>query len=127
MVKSIPKENFHQFCSMVNVDSFGLSTPQSPANMSSPKMIKMAKDLAKELKLGFADASINNADADSSSFLSKKIPAITFHGLSGDWQKFLHGENDKTENVNAGSVYLGYRFILSYLAKIDALSCSEFK
>lgn len=127
MVKAIPKENYPQFCSMVNIDSFGFAAPQSPSNMANSKMIKLAKETAKEMKIDFADAAIGDADADSSSFLDKKIPAITFDGLSGNWQKFLHTSNDKIENINSQSVYLGYRFILNYIAKIDALGCGAFK
>jgi Zn-dependent M28 family amino/carboxypeptidase len=127
MIKSIPKENYARYCSMVNMDSFGFATPQAPSNMSNSKMIKLAEELAKEIKVQFGDAAITNADADSSSFLSKKIPAITFDGLSNDWQKFLHTKNDKISNINMKSVYLGYRFILAYVMKIDSLDCGQFK
>lgn len=127
MVKGIPKENFAQYCSMINVDSFGFASPQAADNMSSPKMIKAARNLAKEIQFSFADAPINNADADSSSFVAKKIPAITFHGLSNDWAKYLHSSNDKIENVNVKSVYLGYRFTLAFIGKVDEAACAEFK
>lgn len=127
LVKSIPKENLPKICSMVNIDSFGFGSPQVADNMSSGKMLKSAKELAKEMNFPFSDAAIANADADSSSFLDKKIPAITFHGLSNDWQKYLHSPNDKLSNVNVKSVYMGYRFILAYIAKIDAVDCSSFK
>lgn len=127
MVKAIPKDSYPQYCSMVNFDSFGFAAPQSPSNMSNSKMTKLAKDTAKELGVDFADAAIQDADADSSSFNAKKIPAITFDGLSSNWQKYLHSANDKIENVNMKSVYLGYRFALSYLAKIDSLDCKAFK
>lgn len=127
MVKAIPKENYPQICSVVNIDSFGFAMPHSPRNMSNSKMTKLAKSTAEEMKIDFADAAIEDADADSSSFLAKKIPAITFDGLSNNWQKFLHSSNDKVENVNPQSVYIGYRFTLNYLAKIDALDCGVFK
>lgn len=127
LVKSIPKENLPKVCSMVNVDSFGFGSPQVADNMSSGKMLKSAKELAKEMNFPFSDAAIANADADSSSFLDKKIPAITFHGLSNDWQKYLHTPNDKLSNVNVKSVYMGYRFVLAYIGKIDAIDCGSFK
>jgi hypothetical protein len=127
MVKAIPKENYSQYCSMVNVDSFGFSVPQSPANMSNSKMVKLAKEVSKEMKIEFANAVIENANADSSSFLEKKIPAITFVGLSDNWEKYLHSPNDKIQNVNMTSVYLGYRYILNYLVKIDTMDCKAFK
>ncbi len=127
MVKAIPKENLLQYCAMVNMDSFGFAMPQSPSNMSNSKMVKLAKETAKEMKFQFEDASILNADADSSSFLARKIPAITFDGLSNDWQKYLHTKNDKISNINMQSVFIGYQFILVYVTKIDGTTCSEFR
>ncbi|MGI8556236.1 MAG: M28 family metallopeptidase [Pyrinomonadaceae bacterium] len=127
LVSVMPKENFSQICSMVNIDSFGFTAPQSPRNLSNSKMVKLAKDTAKEMQVDFADSAIENADADSSSFLAKKIPAITFDGLSNNWQKFLHTSNDKLENINPASVFVGYRFVLNYVVKIDALGCHDFK
>ena len=127
MVKAIPKENLSEYCAMVNMDSFGFAVPQAPSNMSNSKMEKLAKETAKEMKLEFSDAAIENADADSSSFMAKKMPAITFDGLSSDWQKYLHTKNDQAANINVRSVYIGYRFILAYLAKIDAAGCNEFR
>ena len=127
MVKAIPKENYPQICSMVNLDSFGFAVPQAPSNMSNSKMTKLAKETAKEMEINFADAAIENADADSSSFLDKKIPAITFDGLSDKWQNYLHSSNDNLGNVNMKSVFIGYRFTLSYIAKIDSLDCKAFR
>ncbi len=127
MVKAIPKESYSQYCSMINMDSFGFANPQGADNMSNSKMMNLAKAVAKDVGIDFHDAAIANADADSSSFNAKKIPAITFHGLSNDWQKYLHSSNDKVENIKSSSVFIGYRFILSYLIKIDASGCSDFK
>lgn len=127
MVKAIPKENYAQYCSMVNLDSFGFTAIQAPSNMTSPKMMQLAKDLAKEGNIPFNDRPIPGADADSSSFISKKIPAITFDGLPDNWQDFLHSKNDKIENVNMKSVYFGYRFSLLYITRLDAASCGNFR
>ena len=49
--------------------------------MSSKKLGAFTADLAKEMKIPFGHASIPGADADSSSFIAKKIPALTVHGL----------------------------------------------
>jgi Zn-dependent M28 family amino/carboxypeptidase len=91
MAKAIPKETRASYCSNINLDSFGFSYPQVLDNSSSPKMIEMAKSVADEVKMPFTHASLEGvADADSSSFKSREIPAITFHGLSNEWQKYLH-------------------------------------
>jgi Zn-dependent M28 family amino/carboxypeptidase len=128
MASSIPKENRPSYCSMVNLDSFGFAYPQVLENASNPKMTAMAKDLAAELKMPFASASLAGmADADSSTFQAMGIPAITFHGLSNKWQHYLHSSNDKLENINSGSVAVGYNFLLQYLAKIDSAACGVFR
>ncbi len=128
MARSIPKEKRPQFCSMVNFDSFGFTYPQVLTNTSSPRMTKFAKELATEVKMPFADASLAGvADADSSSFLSKEIPAITFHGLSAKWSEYLHTSKDKLENVNHQSVLIGYNFAHLFLSRLDARPCNAFR
>jgi Zn-dependent M28 family amino/carboxypeptidase len=128
MAKSIPKEQRTQFCSMINLDSFGLSYPQVLSNSSSPKMTKFAKELASEVKMPFAEASLaGSADADSSSFVAKEIPAITFHGLSSKWPEYLHSSKDKLANVNQQSVLVGYNFVALYLTRVDSKACSAFR
>jgi len=128
MAKSIPKEKRASYCSMVNLDSFGFTYPQVLANASDSKMTAAAKDLAAEIKMPFSSASLAGvADADSSSFVAKGIPAITFHGLSNKWQQYLHSSNDKLENINVSSVRVGYNFLLLYVKKIDSLGCGTFR
>jgi Zn-dependent M28 family amino/carboxypeptidase len=125
MAKAIPKEARSQYCAMVNIDSFGFAAPFSMQNTSSSQMVSIAKKVAEENKMKFVDAEIANADADSSSFKSRRIPAITFSGLDNKWKTYLHSSNDKVEKINMGSVYLGYRFILAYLSKLEQATCSE--
>ncbi len=127
MVKAIPKENRKKYCSMVNFDSFGLTYPQAMRNISNKKLIDFAEKLAKEMKMPFATASIANASSDSEPFKNAKIPAISFHGLNGKWKEILHTHNDKIKNLNTVSVYYGYRFGLSFLAKMDANDCNAFR
>lgn len=127
MAKAIPKEKRPRFCSMVNLDSFGFAAPQAMENTSSSELISIAKKLAKESDFPFTTGSILNADADSSSFRKRGIPSITFTALDNNWQKYLHSESDKLEKINFTSVYLGYRFALGFLAKLDRLPCTEIK
>ena len=127
MAKAIPKDKRQNYCSMVNVDSFGVGIPQAMTNISSSKMTKYAKDLAKETKFPFAEAAILGASSDSDSFKEKGIPAITFHGLDGKWQTYLHNNGDKFEKVNLQSVFLGYQFILNFIVKLDTETCQVFR
>jgi Zn-dependent M28 family amino/carboxypeptidase len=125
MAKAIPKERRQQYCSMINFDSFGFGLPQIMGNTSTSKLAATAKKIAKDMDFRLAEASILNADADSSSFERRNIPSITFHGLDNNWQKYLHSDNDKISKINFSSVYYGYRFGLVFITKLDKMSCSE--
>jgi hypothetical protein len=112
---------------MVNLDSFGFTYPQVMDNASTTPMAKLAETNSIEMGLKYIHASIVNADADSSSFRARKIPAITFHGLNGDWARYLHSSNDKAENINANSVIIGYQYTLNFIAKVDKLGCGDLR
>lgn len=127
MVKKMTEAERGNVCSMVNFDSFGQGYPMTLRNASSPKLVKLAEEFAKGSKINFTAVTIEGASSDSASFVEKKIPAITLSGLSGNWQSILHSSSDQIEKVNMGSVYLGYRFGLVFVSKLDSLPCGEFR
>jgi Iap family predicted aminopeptidase len=127
MAGAIDKSLTGQYCAMINIDSLGLATPQVMDNASSKKLIQLADGLAKEMKMPFSHANVAGADADSSSFIAHKIPAVTIHGMSRDWASILHSRNDQTSRVNVNSVYLGYRLALAMLIKVDQAGCEDFR
>lgn len=79
------------------------------------------------MKIPFGHASIEGADADSSSFIAKRIPALTLHGLNNEWTSILHSRNDQSSKVNPNSVYLGYRLILALVIRLDSSPCGEYR
>lgn len=127
MVDTIGKDQVAQYCEMINIDSFGLAAPQVADNMSSKRLGAFTADLAKEMKIPFNHASIAGADADSSSFLGKRIPAVTLHGLNNEWTSILHSRNDQAAKVNPVSVYLGYRLALALVVRLDSSPCGEYR
>ena len=127
MTNAISKEQAVEYCAMINIDSLGLGPAQVADNMSSKKMTQLAADLAKEMQMPFAQASIPGASSDSVSFIEKKIPAVTIHGMSNEWPKFLHTRNDQAAKVNPVSVYLGYRLVLSMVVHLDQQPCAAYK
>lgn len=127
MTNEIPKEQLPGYCAMVNVDSLGIGIPQVMRNTSSTSLEKLAEETAQTMQMPFGKAVIEGADADSSSFLRKKIPAVTLHALGNDWSKVMHSGNDQPSKVNAQSVYLGYRLALAMLVKIDEADCQAFR
>lgn len=126
MAKNIPKESRAGYCSMVNLDSFGLGYPVVLENASDSKMTKFAKELATELKMPLNVITVDGASSDSASFNEKKIPAITLSALSPEWPRFLHSSNDKLENVNVQSVRVGYRYALEYINRLEVGACNLF-
>jgi Zn-dependent M28 family amino/carboxypeptidase len=126
-VSAIPKPARSSIGSMINIDSFGFTLPWVMENTSDKTLISAAKELWKKMQLDLVSASIANADADSTPFRRAGIPAITFTGLSGDWQNYLHSHNDKLKNIKMDSVFAGYRFLLPFLVELDKPACDAFR
>ena len=116
-----------EYCAMINVDSLGLAVPRVMDNTSNSKLEKTTEDLAKEMKIPFSHARIDKANADSSSFLARNIPAVTITGLTNDWPKILHSRKDQATTVIPDSVFLGYRLALALVTRVDTLSCDAYK
>lgn len=127
MTKAIGKEQVAEYCAMINIDTLGLGPPQVADNMSSKKLTRLVTELAKEMKLPFEHANLPGGDSDSSSFVDKKIPAVTIHGMTHDWPKILHSRNDQVSRVNTKHVYLGYRLALATVVRLDGTICSAYK
>jgi Iap family predicted aminopeptidase len=116
-----------EYCAMINVDSLGLAVPLVMDNTSNSKLGKAAEELAKEMRIPFTHARIANANADSSSFLARNIPAVTITGLTNDWPKILHSQKDQATIVIPDSVFLGYRLALALVTRVDTLPCDAHK
>lgn len=127
MTRNIGADQVAGYCAMINIDSLGLGPPQVADNMSSRKLAAFTGDVAKEMDIPFAHASIGRANSDSSAFVAKKIPAVTIHGLNNDWSTILHSKQDQAGKVNATSVYLGYRLALAMIVRLDASACDAYR
>jgi len=127
MVEAIDKAQSKQYCAMINFDSLGLGAPQVLENISSKKLIMQVAEVAKRMEIPFGKGALYGPDSDSSSFIEKKIPSVTIHGVAGDFLKVIHTPNDQPTVVNATSVYLAYRLALSLVIEIDQCRCDEFR
>lgn len=127
MLKVMAEPELQQICSMVNFDSFGQAYPMALKNASSPKMLDLAESLGKESGFKFNSVEIVGAASDSVPFRNKKIPAITLSGLGDNWMDILHSSSDKLEKVNMDSVYIGYRFGVIFISKLEAAGCNSFR
>ncbi|MBZ5534743.1 MAG: Zn-dependent exopeptidase M28 [Acidobacteriia bacterium] len=127
MAASIPPDQVGHYCAMINVDSLGIVAPQVDDSVSSKSLEGLAADLAREMKIPFGHAPIENAEADSSPFLRKTIPSVTIHGMPNEWATILHSQKDQPAKVNPMNVYLGYRLALAMVIRVDQSSCSAFR
>jgi Iap family predicted aminopeptidase len=127
MADDIGKDTAPQYCAMINIDSLGLAVPQVMDNTSSPQLEALTERIAKDMHIGFSHAMINGGDADSSSFLGKKIPALTIHGMTNEWPRILHSSSDQPAKVDPQSVYLGYRLALALVNRLDSAACDAYK
>ncbi|RPJ83379.1 MAG: Zn-dependent exopeptidase M28 [Acidobacteria bacterium] len=127
MLESIPKEERRNYCAMVNLDSFGMARPQALENVSTAKLVELARKVAKENDIPFAFGTVATAGADSDPFRFKGIPALTLHGLASRYHQVIHTPADTEAEVDLGSVYLGYRFALRLVAHLDKCDCSDLR
>jgi acetylornithine deacetylase/succinyl-diaminopimelate desuccinylase-like protein len=127
MANAIAKEDLPRYCAMINIDSFGQAPPFAMTNTSSASLIRVAEDAATALRMPFYSAPINGADADSSAFLARKIPAVTFAGIGPDWPSILHTVKDQKAKVDAQSAYMGYKLALAVWDRVDQAECGRFR
>lgn len=127
MAKAIPKDMRAKYCTMVNLDSFGMGYPFILENASNSKLVKLAKELGESLKVPVNFAEIPGANSDSTSFNEVKIPAITLSALSPKWPEVMHQPKDKIEAVVPESIRVGYQFVLRYIAKMEEAGCAAYK
>lgn len=127
MAAAIDKVQLRQYCAMINLDSLGLGKPQVLENLSSKKLTVRVKEIAQRMHMPFAAANLNLGNSDSSSFLERKIPSVTIHGLAGDFSKVIHTVQDQPKVVKSDGVYLAYRLALSVIVDISKCSCDEFR
>ncbi len=127
LVRAIDKDQISNYCAMINIDSLGLGIPQADTGMSTQKLVTRANELAKRMKMPFQQTYILEGDSDSSSFRRRQIPAISIHGLSNEWRKVLHTNQDTVSKVNPMSVYMGYKLALALYGDVENSACAAFR
>jgi len=124
MVDAIPKAERNSYCAMINFDSFGLGRPQIIEEISSPKLTAFVSKVADESKIPFYATTLGIGDSDSTSFKRAGIPAVTLHGLSSEWNKIIHTDNDKVTAIRSASLYAGYILAVNVMKKLDVSDCT---
>lgn len=126
MVEAIPKDKIAEYCSMVNIDALGMTSPQVFKWASVKQLVEPAKDVADGLLIPFTVLDDERGTSDSLSFIKKRIAGVTISGMSYDWPTYLHSDKDQASEVDPQSVYLGYRVALGLIYKLDKANCSAY-
>lgn len=127
MVENIPESQYKNYCTMVNLDSFGFTNVWALETISDKSMIDLAKEIADERGITFDIKDFGNASSDSKSFQKVNIPSITLSGLGDDWRDYLHQEKDKLEHLDFEKVFENFQFSYDYLNEIDGRLCDSFR
>lgn len=114
MVKTISAENLPKYCAMVNLDSFGFTTPQAIENISDEKLMNLARQTSTEMKIPYFQMKVAGASSDSASFREAKIPAISIHGMAENWRDYLHTDKDAVSEIDFQTIYTSYLFALNF-------------
>jgi hypothetical protein len=106
---------------MINIDSIGLEHTEVWVTRADKTLVGWAAALAKLQNHKITEVDVDRVgDTDSSSFLDKKIPAITFHSLTPENFRVLHSSRDVLSAVNRENLYATYKFLTGYVALVDA-------
>jgi Zn-dependent M28 family amino/carboxypeptidase len=127
MAGALSKEQAAQVCAMINLDSFGIGTPQAAANYSSKKLLDLGASIAKRMQMPFGQGIMDRYELDTIPFTAEKIPTIALHGLAGNYPGTLHTDNDKATKVDTFNVYLGYRLALGMVIEIINAPCDSWR
>jgi Iap family predicted aminopeptidase len=104
---------------MVNMDNLGLNETMIWVSHADPKLVQLIEVAAAATKLPVSGVNVDGGSTDSEPFRTKKIPAITIHSLTPDWERILHSPRDRIEVVKKDEYYRTYRLVLAYLAVLD--------
>jgi hypothetical protein len=104
---------------MVNMDTLGLNETMIWVSHADPKLVQLMEAAAATAKLPVSEVNVDGGSTDSESFRKEKIPAITIHSLTPDWERILHSPRDRIEVVKKDEYYRTYRLVLAYLAVLD--------
>ncbi len=127
MVRALDRQGRLGICAMLNLDSFGLGPVQVMSNASNRTMIELARSVAAGEGRTLRVAPLFNADADSSSFRHRSIPALTLHGVSRDWTSILHSARDERATIDVAALADSERFAWAVLRKLDTVECARLR
>ena len=120
--KKMPKEDVARTSAMVNLDTLGLSEARYWKTRSDETLEKYLLRVAVAMRIHIGAMNVEQVGStDSESFRAKEIRVITIHSVTPENFGWLHGPQDRIENLNLDHYYNSYRLTAAYLAYIDQM------
>jgi hypothetical protein len=118
--RKLTKEEKLRIHAMVNMDTLGLTPTKIWVNHSSEELVRVATVVAGALHAPLAGVNVEQVGStDSESFLTRKIPSITFHSVTQETWPILHSPRDNIASIRLDDYYETYRLITAYLTYLD--------
>jgi hypothetical protein len=105
---------------MINLDTLGVNGTFSWKNNSTRALLDRVKTVASATHRDLVEAHLDGGDADSSSFRSAGIPAITIYGASEDVVfDIIHSERDTMAAFDLAHYKNSYLLVLDLVKSLD--------
>ena len=119
-LRSLTPEQKSKIDAMVNLDTLGVNGTFSWKNNSTRALLDRVKSVAAATHRDLTEAHLDGGDADSSSFRSAGIPAITIYGASEDVIfDIIHTDRDTMGAFDLGHYKNSYLLVLDLVKSLD--------
>ena len=119
-LRSLTYEQKKKIDAMVNLDTLGVNGTFSWQNNSTRALLDRVQAVANAKHHDLTEAHLDGGDADSSSFRSAGIPAITIYGASEDVIfDIIHTERDTMAAFNLEHYKNSYLLVLDLIKSLD--------
>ncbi len=119
-LRSLSGEQKSKIDAMINLDTLGVDGTYSWKNNSTRALLDRAREVANASRRDLVEAHLDGGDADSSSFRSAGIPAITIYGASEDVIfDIIHTERDTMAAFDLAHYKNSYLLVLDLVKSLD--------
>ncbi len=119
-LRSLTDEQKSKIDAMVNLDTLGVNGTFSWKNNSTRALLDRVKSVAASAHRDLVEAHLDGGDADSSSFRSAGIPAITIYGASEDVIfDIIHTDRDTMAAFDLAHYKNSYLLVLDLVKSLD--------
>jgi Zn-dependent M28 family amino/carboxypeptidase len=114
------KEDIAKTDAMINMDTVGLGPTAIWGNRADKRLTKEIITVASSMDIKLRNINFETiGSTDSESFAQKKIPALTFHSITRNTNKYLHTPDDKIDHMDVAEHYKTYKLVTKYIAYLD--------